>query len=161
MENTGHKDQALADFEGFHPIIQNVLQNAEIINRWALYDRKPFETWHDGKAVLLGDACHPMLPSMAQGAVQAIEDAWVLADCLNEEADFDQAFDKYYTQRVKRVSRIQKISVQNVRLFHKSNLLTQFMTYAPAWLLGKINPNILHKRHDWIYGHDVTESKLD
>ena len=69
-------------FADWHGSIRGVLNAAGAVDLWPLYDAKPMARWHAGRAVLLGDACHPMLPSFAQGACQTIESAWVLAECL-------------------------------------------------------------------------------
>jgi salicylate hydroxylase len=73
---------ALREFNGWHPQVGAIISASDTTNRWALHDRDPLTRWSAGRAVLLGDAAHAMLPYMAQGAVQAIEDAAVLAKCL-------------------------------------------------------------------------------
>ena len=69
-------------YEGWHPQIHAILDGVETTFKWALFDREPLSAWGKGRVTLLGDACHPMLPYMAQGAAQAIEDGAVLAACL-------------------------------------------------------------------------------
>ena len=72
-----------AAFADFHPQVQQVLASCPAVNKWALLDRDPLPRWSDGNITLLGDACHPMTPYMAQGAAMAIEDAAVLSRCLD------------------------------------------------------------------------------
>ena len=79
----GEVGDAVREFVGWHPQVTAIIGAAETTNRWALYDRDPLPRWSVGRVVLLGDAAHAMLPYMAQGAVQAIEDAAVLARCLD------------------------------------------------------------------------------
>ena len=150
----GHKQDALADFAGWDKRILNVIQKARVLHKWALFDRPPLPHWHDKHVVLLGDAAHPMLPSMAQGAVQSIEDAYMLTQCLKEAKDdsIPRATAKYFDKRIERVTKVQRVSAQNLRLFHKSSLPAQILSYGPIWLAGKLAPSLVQKRNDWLYG---------
>ena len=150
----GHKQDALADFAGWDKRILNVIQNARVLHKWALFDRPPLPHWHDKHVVLLGDAAHPMLPSMAQGAVQSIEDAYILTQCLKEAKDdgIPRAIANYFDERIERVTKVQRVSAQNLRLFHKSSLPAQILSYGPIWLAGKLVPSLIQKRNDWLYG---------
>ena len=81
----GSPEDLRAQFEGWAPDVAAVLDHVvEPVYKWALRDREPLKAWSDGRVTLLGDACHPILPFMAQGACQAIEDAAVLARCLDD-----------------------------------------------------------------------------
>jgi 2-polyprenyl-6-methoxyphenol hydroxylase-like FAD-dependent oxidoreductase len=104
-----------AAYEGFHAEVRMVLEACPECHKWAILEREPLPRWSDGRVVLLGDACHPMTPYMAQGAATAIEDAAVLARCLaavgNE--DIEGAFRRYEANRKPRTSRIQAISSAN------------------------------------------------
>ena len=101
-------------FSGFHPEVRAVLDRAGETFKWALYDRKPLERWHDGPVTLLGDACHPMTPYLAQGAAMAIEDAVVLARCLESaDADPDAALRRFQDARWQRTSQVQAESRTN------------------------------------------------
>lgn len=154
--DTGDSKTALkSDFKGFHDIIQGIIAAARTPQKWALFDRAPLATWSKGRAVILGDAAHPMLPSMAQGAVQAIEDAWVLARCL-ETAPVPTALSRFYDSRIARVSKLQKMSATNARLFHQAGGLKGPVFYGAMAVLGRVAPQRLQARQDWVYGHDVT-----
>jgi salicylate hydroxylase len=155
----GAKQDALNDFAAFHPVIVNLIRNATKLNRWALFDRAPLTRWSDGRVVLLGDACHPMLPFLAQGAVMAVEDAWVLAARLSEGTDIATSFADYEADRQRRTSAVQAGARANAKLFHRHNPLTQLATYGPMWLAGRAAPGYVHSRNDWIYGHDVTATQ--
>jgi len=150
----GRKQDALADFAGWDQRLLSVIQHAEALHKWALFDRPPLPHWHDKHVVLLGDAAHPMLPSMAQGAVQSIEDAYMLAQCLKQTKNdgIPIAIASYFDERIKRVTKVQRVSAQNLRLFHKSSLPAQILSYAPIWLAGKLVPGLVQKRNDWLYG---------
>ncbi len=152
----GSKDQALAEFAGYDPALTAIIENATSLNCWALLDRKPLDLWVDGSTVLIGDAAHPMLPSMAQGAVQALEDAYVLADCL-DSGPITDALQTFYDTRRKRTAKIQATSAANLRLFHKRRGLPRLISYVPIWIAARVAPRIIQRRNDWIYGHDVTE----
>jgi salicylate hydroxylase len=152
---TGAQARALADFAGFDPVITGLIEQADNLFLWSLRDRPVLSTWHESRTVLLGDACHPMLPFLAQGASMAIEDAWVLAACL-EESGLPASLARYEAIRKPRASRVQAASRQNMGLFHRQSRLAQLATYGPAWLAGQLMPGVLRSRQDWIYSHDVT-----
>mmetsp|Transcript_19771 Transcript_19771/g.32212 ORF Transcript_19771/g.32212 Transcript_19771/m.32212 type:complete len:389 (-) Transcript_19771:10-1176(-) len=148
----GNKADALAAFEGWHPIVTTLIQRAEVLNRWALFDRAPLPRWHEGRVGLVGDAAHPMLPSMAQGAVQALEDAWILSAALDAEADPEAAFARYFDLRIARTSRVQKGSAANARLFHQGAPLRRAAIYGPMAVGARLLPRLIHARQDWVYG---------
>ena len=154
---TGDRQEALADFDGWAPPLLAILEQAEVLHKWALFDRAPLPKWQDGHVMLLGDAAHPMLPSMAQGAVQSLEDGYHLARALGAAVgpDIVAACARHYAQRIDRSSRVQRVSAQNLQLFHKSSRLAQLMAYAPIWLAGQLTPSLVHRRSDWLYGASV------
>jgi 6-hydroxynicotinate 3-monooxygenase len=117
-------------YEGFHPDVRAVLEACPDCHKWAILEREPLPRWSDGRVVLLGDACHPMTPYMAQGAATAIEDAAVLARCLEETAgdDIEGAFRRYEAHRKPRTSRIQAIS--------SANTWMKDGDYDTSWLYG-------------------------
>ena len=157
----GSTAQALADFGDWDPVLRRMIEASSDLHRWALFDRAPLARWHDGPVVLLGDAAHPMVPSMAQGAVQALEDAAVLARSLEAHGDVSMAAESYVNLRKPRVTAIQKRSLSNLNLFHKRGRLAQIAHYAPIWAAGKISPNLIHRQQDWIYGYDATKAFRD
>jgi len=135
------KDAMYDAFKGYHPTVQALIASSESITKWPLLNRKPLPVWSKGRMVLLGDACHPMKPHMAQGAAMAIEDGAMLARCLQETGvdDFATAFDLYEANRKERASRVQAVSNANTWLRTQED---------PAWVFG----------YD-LYGHDLkTES---
>lgn len=154
--STGAREQALKDFKGWSPVIRTILEKAETLNRWALYDRDPLPRWVDGRAVLLGDACHPMLPFLAQGAVMAIEDAYVLARLVTQREILPEALATYEAERKPRTSRVQAGARHNAKLFHRADPVSKLATYGPIWIAGQFLPAFAHGQYDWIYSHDVT-----
>jgi salicylate hydroxylase len=104
---------ALAAFTGWHPQVRGILEAVSEISLWPLFDRAPMTRWSVGRVTLLGDACHAMLPFMAQGAAQAIEDGATLAECLAQVSTHDvpEALHRYQTLRVPRATRIRALSL--------------------------------------------------
>src|SRR5262249_55500779 len=118
------------EYEGFHPDVMAVLEACPDCHKWAILEREPLPRWSDGRVVLLGDACHPMTPYMAQGAAAAIEDAAVLTRCIEDVQgeDIEAAFRRYEAHRKPRTSRIQAISSANKWMKGGDN--------DPTWLYG-------------------------
>lgn len=123
----GTLDDLRERFAGWSPELLSILDRVEEpVFRWALYDREPLEQWGIGSTTLLGDACHPMLPFMAQGSCQAIEDAAILGRCLDDVHAGDgpdgaaavAALRRYETARQGRTARVQTTSFMNRDLFH-------------------------------------------
>ena len=152
----GSKEDAQASFDGWAPEISTLIVRAERLHRWALFDRAPLPRWHDGRVALLGDAAHPMLPSMAQGAVQALEDAWMLAAALARHGAADAGFADYFAKRIARTTRVQKGSASNAHLFHKASALGAWAFYGPMGVAARASPAAFHARQDWVYRYDVT-----
>ena len=133
----GDLDELRAAYAGFHEEVQAVLRACPEVFKWALLDRDPLPRWWEGRVALLGDACHPMTPYMAQGAASALEDAAVLMRCL-EGVDADglaQAFTRYEATRKPRASAIQTNSSAN------------------TWLRDATDPG-------WVYGYDAWTAPL-
>lgn len=153
----GAKEDVRAAFDGWDPVIGTLIAQAETLNCWALFDRAPLPRWHEGRVALMGDAAHPMLPSMAQGAVQALEDAWVLAAALEKFSAPDAAFGAVYAKRIARTARVQKGSLSNSNLFHRATPLGRWGFYGPMAVAARLRPEALHARQDWVYSYDATQ----
>ena len=126
----GDVQELRAAYAGFHPDVRAVLDACPDCHKWAILEREPLARWSDGRVVLLGDACHPMTPYMAQGAATSIEDAAILARVLAESGgeDVATAFARYEAHRKPRTSRIQAISSANTWLRRAEG--------DTAWLYG-------------------------
>jgi salicylate hydroxylase/6-hydroxynicotinate 3-monooxygenase len=103
-------------FAGFHQDVRAVLDACPACHKWAILEREPLPCWSQGRVVLLGDAAHPMTPYMAQGGATAIEDAAVLARCVEHDGDLRRAFARFEALRKPRTARIQAISSANTWL---------------------------------------------
>ena len=140
-------------FEGWSSDFLSLLGRVEEpVFRWALYDREPLEQWGIGTTTLLGDACHPMLPFMAQGSCQAIEDAVVLARCLSDVSTSDavSALRRYEDARQGRTAQVQTSSLMNRDLFH----MVDGQEQRDRDMIFSISPpgmSIL----DWVYEYDA------
>ena len=115
----GEVADVLARYEGWHPTVRDLIGAFPETFVWALHDRAELPRWSDGRVTLLGDACHPMLPMMAQGAAQSIEDGAALASLLEATPD-DVAgvLARYETLRKPRATKLQQASAANRERFH-------------------------------------------
>ncbi len=125
-----------AAFASYHSEARAVLAACEQPLKTALYIRAPMRQWTSGCVALLGDACHPMVPFMAQGAAMVLEDVAVLARCVEAEAEISSALQIYAATRRERASRIQIASSEN------------------DWLRTEANA-------DWVYGYDAWTVPLE
>jgi salicylate hydroxylase len=141
----------LAEFSGWDPAVRQLIGAARETRRYAFYAREPITSWVSGRIALLGDAAHPMLPFFAQGAGQAIEDGAVLARCLASDADVETALRRYESVRVKRATRVQRMSGERRDHHHMPDGPEQLERDAA---LGSQDP-LGHNQ--WLYGHDVEE----
>ncbi|HXX04371.1 MAG TPA: FAD-dependent monooxygenase [Xanthobacteraceae bacterium] len=144
----GEVADALAAFAGWHDQVLSIIGAADEIYKWGLFDRNPLPRWSVGRATLLGDSCHPMLPFMGQGAAQAIEDAATLkSSLLKLPDDIPAALRLYERRRLPRASRLQAMSQTNKNRFHladgpaqqqrdaeMANGVTDWSWAAIAWL---------------------------
>ncbi|MEZ2720130.1 FAD-dependent monooxygenase [Paenalcaligenes hominis] len=123
------QEEMLEAFDGYHSTVENLIRSTENITKWPLLNRNPLPLWSRGRLVMLGDACHPMRPHMAQGACMAIEDAAVLARCLEETGaqDYETAFSLYEGTRKARATKVQDVSNGNTFLLKQED---------PAWVYG-------------------------
>ncbi len=115
----GNVADAMARYEGWHPQVRRLIASFPETYIWALHDRLPLPQWSEGRITLLGDACHPMLPFMAQGAAQSIEDGAALASLLKAMPDnVPGALCRYEAIRKPRATRLQEASASNRTRFH-------------------------------------------
>jgi 2-polyprenyl-6-methoxyphenol hydroxylase-like FAD-dependent oxidoreductase len=125
-------DALKADFRGWHPILQTVIDAAERDQcyRWSLHNRPPIMNWSTARATLLGDSAHPTLPYLAQGAVMAIEDGAVLTRALAMAPTIQEALQLYQRNRVERTARIVSQSSANRALFHMRSVAEMRAAFA-------------------------------
>ena len=140
-------------FAGWCAEVTALLGQAVDPIRWGLFAHDALPRWQDGRTVLLGDACHPMLPFMAQGAAMAIEDAWVLGACL---ARSGAPLERYEALRKPRATRVQRQSWANARIYHMRPGPVRRALHLGMRAQDLFAPRALLRRFDWLYGEDVT-----
>ena len=154
----GDREEVLRLFAGWHPQVRALIAETEQVFKWALFDRPPLDTWTRRRVALLGDAAHPMLPYMAQGASQSIEDAFVLAGCLAADQDHPQrAIEAYAARRRERTAAVQNASrdaSRVVRLTDSEEVQARNARLAES-------PEAPVARFDWIWSYDVERSMAD
>jgi salicylate hydroxylase len=146
--------EAQARYEGWHPTVRGLIASFPETYIWALHDRLPLPRWSDGRVTLLGDACHPMLPFMAQGAAQSIEDGAALAALLAALPDNVSATLRRYEEiRKPRATRLQEASANNRTRFHlPDGPAQQARDQAMAASGDRSIANI-----GWLYLHDASD----
>jgi salicylate hydroxylase len=144
-----------AAFAGWAPGATEPLRAVDRALVWGLFDRPAPPSWSVGRVALLGDAVHPMLPFMAQGAVQAFEDGAALARRLTaaEPGAEAAALRAYEADRRGRATRVQAVAAGNARLFHAGGLIERVARYAPLAVGARLAPAVAMGRLDWLYGH--------
>jgi salicylate hydroxylase len=118
----GTREECAADFPGWHADIHTIIRNIAEPYKWALLGREPLTRFSRGRITLLGDAAHPTLPMLAQGANMAIEDGMVLARCLSAFDDPETALARYDAARVERTARLVRGANENAKRFHNPAL---------------------------------------
>jgi salicylate hydroxylase len=148
----GKVAEALARYEGWHATVRGLIEAFPETFLWALHDRLPLPRWSEGSVTLLGDACHPMLPFMAQGAAQSIEDGAALAALLaSTPGDIPGALSRYEEIRKPRATRLQEASAANRTRFHlPDGPEQQKRDYAMSTSGDRSIANI-----GWLYLHDA------
>jgi salicylate hydroxylase len=136
----------------FPPMLRALLDAGEGWRKWSLHTAAPLESWSQGRVALLGDAAHPVLPFLAQGAVLALEDACILADSIAELPDnVSLALSNYAATRRPRVDRVAAAAARNGRIYHLGGL----MALARNAALAVTPASRLMARYDWLYGWEA------
>ncbi|KPU84401.1 monooxygenase [Marinosulfonomonas sp. PRT-SC04] len=147
-----------AAFADFCPEVQALLARVEAVYLWGLFRHPVAKIWHQGRVAILGDAAHPTLPFMAQGAVMALEDAWVLADALDAADTVETGLATYQQRRFSRASKVVNAASKNAGNYHMRPGPLRFAAHAALKFGSTFAPSLALKKFDWIYGYDVTKS---
>ncbi|QMU57447.1 MAG: NAD(P)-binding protein [Boseongicola sp.] len=157
-EGWSHEDHPAnlrAAFTGFSPRVQAWLHDIESCFLWGLFRHRVADRWHAGAQVLVGDAAHPTLPFLAQGANLALEDAFVLSEALSG-AELPDALTNYQSLRQARAAQIIEAATKNARNYHLRHPLIRKSAHGILRMVGRIAPAQPLKKFDWLYRHDVT-----
>lgn len=148
--------ELLAAFDGWHRKVRRVLEAARDCHKWALYDRPPLPRWSSARSTLLGDAAHPMLPFLAQGAAMAIEDGWILSRLLEhrEEDEPGPALDRYQRLRQLRTNKVAEASKAQGEMFHLDAPNQRLARDLKLGLGCRLLPEIAMAQYDWLHGYD-------
>ena len=144
-------------FADFSPDVQELLRSVDNLHLWGLFCHPVARNWYQDHAVLLGDAAHPTLPFLAQGANMALEDAWVLADCLANAETTSGALARYQKRREGRVRRVIAVSGRNAWKYHLRLPPLRMAAHAALRFVSLKAPQYLTRQFDWLYHHDVTK----
>lgn len=148
------KEELLAAFPGWHPNLQKLFSNVSEVYRWGLFDRDPMPSWSKGNITLLGDAAHPMLPFLSQGAAMAIEDALVLGVALGGKQSVPEALAAYEAERRPRTSRVQLEARERGRTYHLPTLGQQLRRDMGYFMRTLFSPRSTGIKADWVYEYD-------
>jgi len=153
----GTTEELARDYLGWHADMQAFIAAIDEPYKWALMLRPPLERWSVGRVTLLGDAAHSMLPFLAQGAVMAIEDGFVLARCL-AEFPTDEALQRYEAARRARTRRAVEGSAANLYRFHNRALSDP--EEARRFVEREWTDSRIAERYDWLFTYDATQAPL-
>lgn len=152
--------ELLDAYAGWHDNLIQLFERTdpEQTFKWGLFDRDPMERWSAGRATLLGDAAHPMLPFLSQGAAMALEDGYVLAEAIaHHGSDVDAALHAYEAERRPRTSQVQLQARERGRTYHLTSAEEQRKRDEEFRAAQARNPNAVGIRAEWIYEYDATD----
>ena len=153
----GDRNELIERYKHWHPTVRELIEKSDRYLKWALLDRDPLPRWTEGAVTLLGDAAHPMLPYLAQGACMAIEDGYALAASLaRNPGDVRGGLKEYETARRARTARVQLLARARAVENHLDSPLAQVKRNIRYALQRFADPKKHTYKIEWIYGHDVT-----
>jgi len=149
----GSREECHRDLAQWHQDIHNIISQIDTPFKWALLGREPLDNFAQGRVALLGDAAHPTLPFLAQGANMALEDGAILARCLAAEADIGAALRRYEAARLERTAAIVRGSNDNTKRFHNPAHATA--EGAAAYVEKEFAPELVRRRYHWLFEYDA------
>jgi salicylate hydroxylase len=150
--------ELIAAYPGWHPNVIALFEQTDPTQtyKWGLFDRDPMPRWAKGRATLLGDAAHPMLPFLTQGAAMAIEDAFVLTRALDlADGDVALALDAYEAERRPRTTRVQLEARERGRTYHLATPEEQARRDAEIKRRQAEDPDAVGISAEWVYAYDA------
>lgn len=158
-EGWSHRDdpQTLRTaFQGAAPVVQQMLEQVDDVHLWGLFRHPVAANWAGAGCVLLGDAAHPTLPFLAQGANMALEDAWALAACLARDGTLNEKLAAYQNLRKPRVTKVIEASNNNAWRYHLRRGPVRLAAHIALGLGSRLAPSLMLGQFDWLYGYDIT-----
>ncbi len=149
------REELLAGYPGWNGKLVRLFSAASTVFKWGLFDRDPMPAWSAGRVTLLGDAAHPMLPFLSQGAAMAIEDGYVLAAALDAQG-VAAGLAQYEALRRPRTARVQLESRERGRTYHLASPLALLRRNVAYRLRSLVNPHKSGIGANWVYDHDAT-----
>lgn len=155
----GTHEECHADFRDWNEDVHTLIDNIDVPFKWALMARAPMRQWSKGRVTLLGDACHPTLPFLAQGAAMAIEDGYIAARCIDKyDSDPPLALRKYEAARIERTTQIVLRSTENGKRFHNPALASP--DGAADYVDREWAEDKVIARYDWLFRYNVDEAPV-
>lgn len=151
------REECAEAFSGWHEDVLAMIEHAPSVTRWALCGRRFLDTWTRGRATLLGDSCHPTLPFLAQGAVHTLEDAVVLARCLERHGIADGLV-RYDEVRRPRTYQMMRGAADNTSRFHNEALRNE--ASAQAFVNREWQAQVISDRYDWLFSYRADEVEV-
>ncbi len=152
----GDPDELRHIFADVRGPARELLNAVETVHLWGLFRHPVAQHWHGRACAMVGDAAHPTLPFLAQGANMALEDAFVLARCLDDRtATMAQALAAYQAARHSRVTRVIAAANSNAWKYHLRGPV-RHVAHLALGVAGRLAPSRMVSQFDWLYGHDVT-----
>ncbi|HUB46048.1 MAG TPA: FAD-dependent monooxygenase, partial [Acetobacteraceae bacterium] len=153
----GTREECARDLGRWHEDVQSIIRNIDTPFKWALLGRDPLPHFAQGRVCLLGDAAHPTLPFLAQGANMALEDAFIVARCLDAHP-VAEALQCFEAMRLERTAAIVRGSADNTRRFHNPTLADP--AAAADYIDSEFAADKIQQRYDWLYEYDAVRVPL-
>lgn len=156
-EGWNHPDTAAnlrSAFEDFSGPVADLLQHVDDVRLWGLFRHPVAEKWTQEGTVILGDAAHPTLPFLAQGANLALEDAYVLAECVR----LGKSLETYQELRRPRAEKVIEAANGNAWKYHLHPGMKRSAAHAALRLGSRVAPALMLRQFNWLYRHDVTKT---
>ncbi len=154
----GTTEECLRDLAPWHEDIKTIARNIDTPYKWALLGREPLDHFAEGRVCVMGDAAHPTLPFLAQGANMALEDAIIIARCLDTFDDIPEALRHYEQARLERTAAIVRGSSDNTTRFH--NPAWANVESAAAYVEKEFLPETVAQRYNWLYEYDALTTAI-
>ena len=142
-------------FSDFGAEPKTLLEHVKAANVWGLFRHPIANQWFDKNIAMVGDAAHPMLPFLAQGANMALEDAWVLGHLAQSDR-----LPSFQSIRAARVEKVIQTTQGNAKRYHLRSGPMRTMAHAGLKTVSTLAPKLMLKPFDWLYNHDVTDKRF-